>query len=106
MPGAGRGGGGAAGRIRRNACYFRPRVLVLRQPAAPSASPPPGGAGVGRRAELCDDALMGLRDSRTLVIWSWVVLALLAAHDVTHLLDDGLETSPGRLASVALPQWL
>ena len=23
---------------------------------------------------------------RSLVIWSWVVLALLAAHDVTHLL--------------------
>ena len=37
---------------------------------------------------------------------SWVVLALLAAHDLTHLLDDGLDTSAGQLALVALPQWL
>jgi hypothetical protein len=43
---------------------------------------------------------------RSLVLWSFVVLALLAAHDVTHLLDDGLETGPGQLARVALPQWL
>ena len=40
------------------------------------------------------------------VAWSWVLLALLAAHDVTHLLDDGLETSPGQLAIVAIPQWI
>ena len=44
--------------------------------------------------------------SRSLVLWSWAVLALLAAHDVTHLLDDGLETPLGQLALVALPQWL
>jgi hypothetical protein len=44
--------------------------------------------------------------SRSLVVWSWVVLALLAAHDVTHALDDGLETRLGELAVVALPQWL
>ena len=25
-----------------------------------------------------------------LALWSWVVLGLLAAHDLTHLLDDGL----------------
>ena len=41
-----------------------------------------------------------------LVLLSGVVLALLAAHDVTHLADDGLETSPGQLALVAIPQWL
>jgi hypothetical protein len=44
--------------------------------------------------------------SRSLVVWSWVVLALLAAHDVTHALDDGLETRLGELAVVAIPQWL
>ena len=44
--------------------------------------------------------------SRSLVSWSWAVLALLAAHDVTHLLDDGLETPLGQLALVAHPQWL
>jgi hypothetical protein len=41
-----------------------------------------------------------------MVLWSWIVLALLAAHDVTHLLDDGLETPLGQLALVAIPQWL
>ena len=40
------------------------------------------------------------------VLWSWIVLALLAAHDVTHLADDGLDTSPSQLALVAIPQWL
>ncbi len=45
-------------------------------------------------------------DGRVLVLWSWIVLALLAAHDVTHALDDGLDTSPGQLAVVAIPQWL
>ena len=45
-------------------------------------------------------------DRRSLVLWSWVVLALLAAHDVTHVVDDGLDTSPGQLAVVAIPQWL
>jgi hypothetical protein len=44
--------------------------------------------------------------ARPLVLWSWVVLALLAAHDVTHMLDDGLQTPLGQLAFVALPQWL
>ena len=43
---------------------------------------------------------------RGLVLGAWVVLALLAAHDVTHVLDDGLETPLGLLASVAIPQWL
>jgi hypothetical protein len=40
------------------------------------------------------------------VSWSWATVALLAAHDVTHVLDDGLETPLGQLAFVALPQWL
>ena len=40
------------------------------------------------------------------VAGSWVLLALVAAHDVTHLVDGGLETSPGQLAIVAIPQWL
>ena len=44
--------------------------------------------------------------SRSVVVLSWVVLALLAAHDVTHLADDGLDTSPGQLALVAIPQWI
>ena len=44
--------------------------------------------------------------SRSLAVWSWAVLALLAAHDVTHVLDDGLRTPLGQLALVALPQWL
>jgi hypothetical protein len=43
---------------------------------------------------------------RSLVLWSWIVLALLAAHDVTHLADGGLDTSPAQLALVAIPQWL
>ena len=53
---------------------------------------------------LCDDARMGSR--RALVSLSWVVLGLLAAHDITHVLDDGLETPLGQLAFVAIPQWL
>jgi hypothetical protein len=44
--------------------------------------------------------------SRSLAVWSGVLLALLAAHDLTHALDDGLETRPGDLAFVAMPQWL
>ena len=44
--------------------------------------------------------------ARPLVLWSWIVLALLAAHDVTHLADDGLETPLGQFALVAIPQWL
>ena len=39
-------------------------------------------------------------------MFSWVVLGLLAAHDVTHVLDDGLETPLVQVAYVALPQWL
>lgn len=44
--------------------------------------------------------------SRSLAFWSLVALALLAGHDVTHVLDDGLETPLGQLAFVAVPQWL
>ncbi len=43
---------------------------------------------------------------RSLVAWSWVVLALLAAHDLTHIFDGGLDTGLGALALVAIPQWL
>jgi len=35
-----------------------------------------------------------------------VVLALLAAHDLTHSLDGGLDTGLGELAAVSIPQWL
>ena len=38
--------------------------------------------------------------------WSWVVLALLAAHDLTHLIDGGLQTGIAELAAVSVPQWL
>lgn len=34
------------------------------------------------------------------------MLALVAAHDVTHLLDDGLETPLGAFAAVSIPQWV
>lgn len=44
--------------------------------------------------------------SRALIPWTWALLALLAAHDLTHLFDDGLDTSAGQLALVAIPQWL
>ena len=44
--------------------------------------------------------------TRPLILWSWALLALLAAHDLTHLLDDGLDTSAGQLALVAIPQWI
>ena len=44
--------------------------------------------------------------ARSLVLWSWILLALVAAHDVTHIADDGLETELGQLAVVAIPQWL
>ena len=43
--------------------------------------------------------------SRALIPWVWGLLALLALHDLTHLLDEGLDTSPGQLALVAIPQW-
>src|SRR3954453_2626068 len=49
---------------------------------------------------------MPRRASPPLVIWSGVLLAVLAAHDLTHALDDGLETPLGGLALVAVPQWL
>jgi hypothetical protein len=55
---------------------------------------------------LCEDHVMLRGGARSLLLWSWILLALVAAHDVTHLLDDGLETGLGQLALVALPQWL
>ena len=44
--------------------------------------------------------------SRSLVISSGVLLVVLAAHDLSHALDGGLETPLGELALVAVPQWL
>ena len=49
---------------------------------------------------------MAARGPRSLVVAAWLVLALLAAHDVTHVLDEGLETPLGQVAYVAIPQWL
>ena len=43
---------------------------------------------------------------RPLVVWSLVLLALLALHDLTHIVDDGLDTTVGQLALVATPQWI
>ena len=43
---------------------------------------------------------------RELIIWSSVLLVLLAAHDLSHLLDKGLDTKASQLALVAIPQWL
>ena len=44
--------------------------------------------------------------SRRLTASVVVLLGLLAAHDLTHAFDDGLETSLGGLALVAIPQWI
>jgi hypothetical protein len=49
---------------------------------------------------------MAAHGPRSLVLGATVVLVLLAAHDATHVLDDGLETPLGQLAAVAIPQWL
>src|SRR5439155_3908402 len=44
--------------------------------------------------------------SRPLALWPAVLLVLLAAHDLSHALDPGVETPLSRLAVVAAPQWL
>ena len=49
---------------------------------------------------------MPRRASRPLVAWSAVLLLVLAAHDLSHALDDGLDTPLSGLALVAIPQWL
>jgi hypothetical protein len=46
------------------------------------------------------------RVSRPLAFACGVLLVLLAAHDVSHAVDDGLETKLGQLAIVATPQWI
>ena len=59
-----------------------------------------------RERGLCDDEPMPRGGARLLVLCSATLVALLAAHDVTHVLDDGLDTRLDQLAVVALPQWL
>src|SRR5436305_10476926 len=49
---------------------------------------------------------MPRRASRSLVVWSGVLLVVLAAHDVSHAVDGGLNTPLDQLAPVAAPQWL
>jgi hypothetical protein len=49
---------------------------------------------------------MPRRASRSLVVWSGALLVVLAGHDLSHALDDGLETPLHQLALVAVPQWL
>ena len=49
---------------------------------------------------------MNAHERTRLVVWTSVVLALLAGHDLTHALDGGLDTSLGGLAAIAVPQWL
>jgi hypothetical protein len=54
----------------------------------------------------CEDERMPRDASRSLVVWSGVLLVALAAHDLSHALDGGLETPLDQLALVAVPQWL
>src|SRR2546421_5898066 len=54
----------------------------------------------------CEDDRMPRHASRSIVISSGVLLVVLAAHDLSHALDGGLETPVGELALVAVPQWL
>src|SRR2546421_4711601 len=54
----------------------------------------------------CEDDRMPRHASRSLVISSGVLLVVLAAHDLSHALDGGLETPLGELGLVAVPQWL
>ena len=49
---------------------------------------------------------MTRRVSRSVVVWSCVLLGVVAAHDLTHAFDDGLQTGLGEFAFVAVPQWL
>ena len=44
--------------------------------------------------------------SRSLIVGCAVLLVLLAANDLSHALDDGLETGLGALAAIAAPEWL
>ena len=46
------------------------------------------------------------RSTPGVLLTTWVLLALLAGHDLSHALDDGLDTSLTGLALVAAPQWL
>lgn len=46
------------------------------------------------------------RATRGVVLTAWALLALLAGHDLSHALDDRLDTSLSGLALIATPQWL
>src|SRR5437016_7333168 len=72
-------------RMRRTDVWFTPGLLGIRG---------------------CEDDRMPRHASRSLVIWSGVLLVVLAAHDLSHALDGGLETPLDQLALVAVPQWL
>jgi hypothetical protein len=58
------------------------------------------------RIRGCEDDPMPRHASRSLVIWSGVLLVALAGHDLSHALDGGLKTPLDQLALVAVPQWL
>src|SRR5437764_11067617 len=62
--------------------------------------------GLRRGIRGCEDDRMPRHASRSIVISSGVLLVVLAAHDLSHALDGGLETPLGELALVAVPQWL
>ena len=82
------GDGGHGSMVRDDGCHEK--IQFVSEARGQSAEP-----GAPRRS-----------GNRSLVLWSWVVLVLLAAHDATHVLDDGLKTPPEQLALVAIPQWL
>ena len=46
------------------------------------------------------------RAASSVVATTWGLMALLLGHDLSHALDDGLETSLTGLLLVAVPQWL
>ena len=46
------------------------------------------------------------RATRGVLLTTCGLLALLAGHDLSHALDEGLDTSLRALALVAMPQWL
>jgi hypothetical protein len=51
-------------------------------------------------------SMKSTRATPNVVTTTWVLLALLAGHDLSHALDDGLDTSVGALLVIAAPQWI